>query len=417
MGPLFSFGIISDCQFADVPNLMDGVSDRRYRDSLKKLTDSVEFFNKKDLAFIVHLGDLIDQGFENFDKVLEICKKSKTEIWQVLGNHDFYGNNYELVGNSEKIMKKLGLNTPYYSKDIDNYKFIILDTNEEGVIKTKINSSEYKKGNKLIEQYIKLGRVNAKPWNGQISANQYEWMMAEIDIAERMNQNVIIFSHHGLFPKNRENMLNDEQMLIELSKKKSVKVYINGHNHNGDYGQFRHLHCLTVKGMVDTGENAYAVASVFDDRIEIEGYGREPNRALKFDTFSRVIGSTTILKYKDKFVFQNRDKKPNISSPGLLSGFGGNAEPVDKNFLDNAKRELKEETDLPVDELTFQRLGILNDDDSNICELYLVEINDDHFKVFEGRGFKELSANEIRKMDKSKFSLTIKQAIENNILF
>lgn len=416
MQPLFSFGIISDCQYADIPS-ENPFSDRRYRLAKSKLQDAVNFFNKQSLEFVVHLGDLIDQDAKSFETVMPICASSKNEIWQVLGNHDFYGADYKLAGDPQKVLKKMGMSQPYYSKIVNRYRFIILDTNEEGVIETRQDSPEYQKGLKIVEEYKKQGKANAKEWNGKISKKQHDWLRLELNQADKKSQKVVIFSHHGLFPAHRENMLNDEQMLLELSTQQHIKAYINGHNHDGDYGQFRHLHCLTVKGMVDTGENSYAIAHVYDNRIEIEGFGREPSRKLDFASRSTINGAFTILKYKDRYIFQEREDKPGIIAPGLLSGFGGNVEKGDASFLENAKRELFEETDLPVDDLEFKRLGILNSDRSGLCVAYLVEIDNDHFKVFEGKGYKELKMEQITKMDMSKFALTARQAIEHHLIY
>ena len=41
------------------------------------------------------------------------------------------------------------------------------------------------------------------------------------------------------------------------------------------------IHYLTVRGMVETEDtNAYAVVHVSDDRIEIDGRGRQPDQVL-----------------------------------------------------------------------------------------------------------------------------------------
>ncbi len=56
----------------------------------------------------------------------------------------------------------------------------------------------------------------------------------------------------------------------------------NGHNHAGDYAAKRGLHFVTFRGMVETGDtSAGAVVSLADDRIIIDGFGREPDRTLK----------------------------------------------------------------------------------------------------------------------------------------
>lgn len=283
--PLFSFGIISDCQYADVPDDKPDASgsfDRRYRLSLKKLREAIDFFNGQDLAFTVHLGDLIDQDFASFDRVLPILETSKAPVWQVLGNHDFMSKNREKLGGREKVIKKMGLTTPYYVQQLHGFRFVVLDTNEDGIIAYAPSTSEYENGNKILQGYKDKQRINAQSWNGQISSKQEQWFIDQIKEAEVAGEKVISFSHHGIFPAHRENALNDQEILPKLAAQKSLVAYINGHNHDGDYGRYNHLHCLTIKGMVDTGENTYALAHVYNDRIEIEGFGREQSRTLHF---------------------------------------------------------------------------------------------------------------------------------------
>ena len=50
--PLFSFGAVADCQYCSKTSLI-----RKYNLSPKKLAACVEYYNKLDLAFVVHLGD------------------------------------------------------------------------------------------------------------------------------------------------------------------------------------------------------------------------------------------------------------------------------------------------------------------------------------------------------------------------
>ena len=69
-------------------------------------------------------------------------------------------------------------------------------------------------------------------------------------------------------------------MIALLEEFSCVKAYINGHNHKGKYGIKGGIHYLTCKGMVDTNESAYSIANVFQDRIEIIGYGRETKQKL-----------------------------------------------------------------------------------------------------------------------------------------
>ena len=60
-----------------------------------------------------------------------------------------------------------------------------------------------------------------------------------------------------------------------------VIAYLNGHNHDGNYGLTDGTHFLNFKGMVDTRDtSAFAIVAVYPDRLEVTGYGREESRVL-----------------------------------------------------------------------------------------------------------------------------------------
>ena len=90
----------------------------------------------------------------------------------------------------------------------------------------------------------------------------------------------MIFCHFPVYPQNIHNLWNDEEIVRLLSQYSCVKAYINGHHHEGNYGKKNGIHYLTLKGMVDTEQNACATVRVYHDRLEVEGYGREANRIM-----------------------------------------------------------------------------------------------------------------------------------------
>ncbi len=138
--PKFSFGIIADSQYADIPDFHGMGSDRRFSASLGKLKEAINFFNTKQLAFVVNLGDLIDQDIQNFDAVLPICALSRAPLKHIVGNHDFSGKDYAYKEDRDKVMQKLGLKSFYYSFVNNGLRFVVLDTNEVGVIEWPKNS-------------------------------------------------------------------------------------------------------------------------------------------------------------------------------------------------------------------------------------------------------------------------------------
>ena len=71
--------------------------------------------------------------------------------------------------------------------------------------------------------------------------------------------------------------------IVELLKENScVKSYIAGHHHVGGYSDAGGIHHIVMKGMVQGPENSFAVISIYEDRIVVDGYGREDDRGYKF---------------------------------------------------------------------------------------------------------------------------------------
>ncbi len=61
----------------------------------------------------------------------------------------------------------------------------------------------------------------------------------------------------------------------------NVKAYMNGHVHVSQYFLKNGVHYVSFKGMVEKDENAFALVSVFQNRLEIKGYGKEITRTIR----------------------------------------------------------------------------------------------------------------------------------------
>ena len=73
---------------------------------------------------------------------------------------------------------------------------------------------------------------------------------------------------------------NNRQILEALHKHTCVKAFICGHDHSGGNIKDDHgIQHITVHGMIEStpGDPDYAIVKVYEDRIELEGYGRVPS--------------------------------------------------------------------------------------------------------------------------------------------
>jgi 3',5'-cyclic AMP phosphodiesterase CpdA len=277
--PLFSFGVIADVQYADSDSNLD--MDRHFRLSIGKLNEAVTEFNQHPLEFIVHLGDLVDHDLENAPPVMDVLAHAQAPVRQVLGNHDFAAeqipSGYSQV---DDVLSALGLADRYYSFECPGWRMIVLDTNEVGIIENPPDSPEGRPGAELLDQIRADGRINAKPWNGTIGAEQRKWLSQTVRSATEQGLRSAVLAHHPVFPAHQDNLLDDEETATWLTGLDGLTLWLNGHQHAGGYGWYRGLHDLTFQGMVQAHTNAYALVTIYPGRMQVTGYGREPSRLL-----------------------------------------------------------------------------------------------------------------------------------------
>lgn len=277
--PLFSFGVIADAQYCDCEPAIG----RYYRRSTQKLTDALQSLHQHDLAFILDLGDLIDRDFHSFDDILKVYEQSKFRVYRTLGNHDFSVEDAK----KDKVANRLGLDrAAYYDFVYLGWRFIVLNGNEVSTFAHPEGSSETTEAAELLAAMEEHGAVNARPWNGGISAKQMSWLESKLKAAAQAQQRVIVANHFPAYPKDSHNLWNDQALVQLLTRYPQMVAYFNGHNHAGNYGQKEHVHFLNFKGMVETAEeNAFAVVEVYPDHLNVRGYGREADRILTFERF------------------------------------------------------------------------------------------------------------------------------------
>lgn len=273
--PLFRFGVIADPQYAALePNLE---LDRYPAKSLAKLQEAIAEFNRHDLAFVVTLGDIIDRHWESFDDILPVYETLRHERYFLLGNHDFAVAPEHLT----KVAHRVGLSSTYYDFAHAGYRFIALDGNEVSLFAPPEGDPRRDEAKALMKALNDAGALNSHRWNGAVSDTQHAWLAAKLNEAKGAGEKVVVMNHYPVFPENSHNALDSERMLALLAEHDHVVAYLNGHNHAGNFGLVGGTYFINFKGMVDTEDsNAYAIVAVYEDRLEIAGFGREESRVL-----------------------------------------------------------------------------------------------------------------------------------------
>lgn len=274
---LFRFGVIADVQYCDCEPAT--AMNRYYRRSPDKLSDCLSTLAQHDLRFILDLGDLIDRDFQSFDAILPVYQSARVPVHRTLGNHDYAVN----VTHLNEIPRRLGMEPPgYYSVDYDTWRLVVLNGNEISLFATRAGTPQRQQAETTLAALQQARAENAQEWNGGISQTQLDWLEQQLAEAERAGQSVIVAGHYPLYPVGSLNLWNDADVMAVLEQYPTlVKAYFNGHHHDGNYGHKQGIHYVNFKGMVDTkDENTFAVVEVHDDRLEVQGFGREPSRTL-----------------------------------------------------------------------------------------------------------------------------------------
>tara|TARA_R110002050_G_scaffold141251_2_gene266343 strand:- start:45925 stop:46803 length:879 start_codon:yes stop_codon:yes gene_type:complete len=271
-----TIGLIADCQYCNCDYSSRWNND--YRSALPRLQEAVDTLNeiKTDLTF--HLGDFIDRDFKSFKLVLPVFNSLQMPHYHLLGNHDFS------VDDSLKsqIAPILQLEQSYYAVSKGKWKFIVLDGTDISMYKTA-NKDTLAQAEKIRQHYLNEGRMQAMPWNGAIGNTQLAWLKNQLESAQKEGLNTIVFCHFPILPTNEANLWNDKEVVEIIESYSTVKAFINGHHHPGNYVYHHHVHYLTLQGMVRTKEaNSFAYLTLFNHKIVVKGYGREPSRILQF---------------------------------------------------------------------------------------------------------------------------------------
>jgi predicted phosphodiesterase len=246
-------GLITDLHHADKPS----AGTRHYRETLGKLAEAANQFEKEKPDFVVELGDLIDaadsveteqQYLKNINQAFSAVSKDRH---YVLGNHcvDML-TKAEFLGGVEQ-------DRSYYSFDRGDFHFIVLDACFRG------DGAPY-------------GRKNSK-WNdANIPAAEAEWLQADL---KATNKKVIVFTHQRLDVSTDHGIKNcrDIRRLIEASG--NVLAVFQGHSHQNDLKDIGGIHYCTLVAMVEGSgieNNGYSLMDIASDgTIHLTGFRKQ----------------------------------------------------------------------------------------------------------------------------------------------
>lgn len=251
VGRLFSFAAIADIQYADQPT----AGARDYRASMGKVRECAKLFAEQDCAFTVHLGDLVDGGLDNLERILPELDALPQPVYHVIGNHDTP---------REGWLKRLRMPVAHYKFSRDEWDFIVLDG-------LAVRAGDGGVGDSVLAELKRKGAPNAQSWNGGLGATQREWLADLLADSDRRGRLVGLFCHFPLMvgSARADHLLWDwRQTQAVILRRTGVRFWMNGHDHRGGRSKISQANFFTVPGLVENPVDVCAaVVDVFADGV------------------------------------------------------------------------------------------------------------------------------------------------------
>lgn len=297
---LFTVGVISDIQYADVDDCLSVLGKRRYyRATLLHLEKAVEDWTRCKVGTVLHCGDIIDgrnvrlgSSSRAMSEVLARLANIDVPVRHVLGNHCLA--NFSRT----QLIETLRMDVPQAREAIGFYsfsphprwRFVVLDTCDVSMLGRHWSDPKYQAAWHLLQaknpnedKFSNRGLVDVERRfsmvNGGVSQAQLEWLENELVASEKQRQRVVICCHipvlPGVGPKSAL-VWNYDEVLEVIHRHRVVAAVISGHIHTAGHRRDTcGIHHLVLPGVVEIplGEPAHGFLDVQQDALVLRGFG------------------------------------------------------------------------------------------------------------------------------------------------
>uniref|UniRef100_A0A7N0U922 Calcineurin-like phosphoesterase domain-containing protein n=1 Tax=Kalanchoe fedtschenkoi TaxID=63787 RepID=A0A7N0U922_KALFE len=244
--PLFSFGVISDVQYADIP---DGRSflgvPRFYRHSIPVLQRAVRKWNEhQSLKFVINFGDIVDgfcprdQSLEAVEKVISEFEKFNGLTYHMIGNHCLYNLSRDKLLPQLKIPGS-GCSAYYDFSPCLGFRIVVLDGYDISAIGWPKDHPNLLMALQFLQEKNPNSNKNSPDglvgldrrflmFNGAVGMQQLEWLDGTLRDATKLNQKVLVCCHVPLDPGSSSCtslLWNYDEVMSVIHKYSCVKVY------------------------------------------------------------------------------------------------------------------------------------------------------------------------------------------------
>ena len=140
------------------------------------------------------------------------------------------------------------------------------------------------------------------------------------------------------------------------------------------------------KAEVTMDNDAYQ--TVTDPSVYVKFKLSDTQKPVGFDECERSYVGALLVDTNGKLIAQQRDDKPGITNPGMVSLFGGTSH-EGESPIETLRRELQEELELEINSNNLLLQAVKHENGTNVaCSIYIVTgVDAEKLKLHEGAGF------------------------------
>lgn len=269
-------------------------------------------FNLNDeIAFNVLLGDTLDgkcvplnQQKDALNDIFRYTKLANRPFHYAFGNHDYYCFSREELHRNmtpQELHETTTLGGPcspkklYYDfSPFPGWRFLMIDSYDVSLIGFSSEQNQQVAKDILAKNNpndlnisggwftnLPVEKFRYVPYNGGVSVEQLEWLERVVARSATLDEKLICFSHQPIFAPNKPQSLiwNCEEILAILHKYQNAKLWMAGHDHDGQYavdGTGMHHMVPPAPLECEYGEKAFGVMEVQRDRFVVHWTGKLP---------------------------------------------------------------------------------------------------------------------------------------------
>lgn len=246
-------GLVTDMHYADKAP----AGSRHYRETLAKLSEAAEQFQKDEPDFVVELGDFIDAA-DSVEVEKGYLKRINKDFAALPGEkHYVLGNHCVYTLTKDEFLEGVGQKKSYYSFDAGGFHFVVLDSC------FRSDGTPY-------------GRKNFQWTDPNIPADQIEWLQADLKNAKGKT---VVVAHQRLDVSNHYGVKNAAVVRKVLEDSGKVLAVFQGHSHKNDYKEIAGIHYCVLVAMVEgSGDenNGYSTMDILaGGTIRITGFRKQ----------------------------------------------------------------------------------------------------------------------------------------------